>query len=141
MPRPDFDKLRDHLLRAGVAPRQVIGMISELFEHYEDLECEAIEHGSSPSAARAEANERIGSPDTIARHVLCRPELRCWIYRYPRLARLALPIACVALLPLAPLYAGAANVPAIARWCACLLLSALVTAAMLLAMQIAIVIS
>jgi hypothetical protein len=141
MPDPDFGSLRDHLLRSGVAPRHVLRTISELTDHYEDLEREAIERGLPPPEARQLANERIGATRTIAQHVLHRPELKSWVYRYPQLARVALPLAYVMLLPVIPLYAGIANAPAIARWFSCLLLSALVTAAMLLAMQISIAIS
>lgn len=141
MPDPNFDSLRDRLLRSGVAPRHVLRTIAELTDHYEDLEREAIERGLPSSEASQRAIEKIGSASTIAVHVLSRPELKSWIYRYPQLARVALPLAYVMLLPVIPLYAGIANAPAIARWFSCFLLSALVTAAMLLAMQISIAIS
>ena len=141
MPKADFNMLRDHLLDSGVAPRHVVRIISELADHHADLEVEAIRHGLTPDTAAAQATERIGATRTIAFHVLRRPELRCWIHRYPRLARLLLPIAYVALLPIAPVYAGVANARLIARWCACLLLSGIITAAMLLALQISIALS
>ena len=64
-----------------------------------------------------------------------------WIYRYPRVARIVLPMAYVAVLPLAPVQAGMANAGLLARWGAALMLSAGVTAAMLLAMQLAIVLT
>lgn len=133
--------LRDHLLDSGVAPRHVIRIISELSDHHQDLELEALDHGYQAEEANAQATKRIGAPTTIALHVLERPELRCWAHRYPRLARLVLPVVYVAMLPLAPVYAGIANAPAIVRWCSCLFLSALVTAVMLLFMQISIAIS
>ncbi len=74
----------------------------------------------------------------IARQMLARTELKLWVYRYPRLARFYLPIAYLLLLPAAPVFAGAENATAIARWGTSLMVSAAVTAAMLLLMQIAI---
>lgn len=141
MPEADFNALRDQLLDSGVAPRHVVRIISELSDHREDLELEALDRGYEPDAAKAQSEERIGTSQTIALHVLRQPELRCWIHRYPRLARLALPVAYVTMLPLSPIYAGIANAPAVVRWCACLFLSAVVTAAMLLVMQVSIAVS
>jgi hypothetical protein len=63
------------------------------------------------------------------------------MHRCPRLARLVLPVAYVVMLPLAPVYAGVANAPIIARWCTCLFLSGLITAAMFLVMQFSIALS
>jgi hypothetical protein len=63
------------------------------------------------------------------------------MHRCPRLARLVLPVAYVVMLPLAPAYAGVANAPIIARWCTCLFLSGLITAAMFLVMQFSIALS
>ncbi|MEQ9562518.1 MAG: hypothetical protein RLN69_08365, partial [Woeseiaceae bacterium] len=65
-----------------------------------------------------------------------RSELRSWIYRYPGLARIILPVAWIVLLPATPVFVGVAHVTSILRWSACLLLSALVTAAMMLIMQL-----
>ena len=141
MPRADYNMLRDQLLESGVAPRHVIRIISELTDHHEDLEFEAMRHGSTPESAATQASKRMGTKTLIAAQVVGRPELKCWFYRYPRLARLLLPVAYVAMLPLAPIHAGVANAPVIVRWCACLMLSAVVTAAMLLLMQISIALS
>lgn len=141
MPKANFNVLRDHLLERGVAPRHVVRIIAELSDHHEDLELEALRQGCDGQAARTQASERIGPNQIIAEHVLRRPELKCWVHRFPRIARLVLPIAYVAMLPLAPIYAGIANAPVIVRWCACLLLSAVITAAMMLVMQISIAVS
>lgn len=141
MPKSDFNVLRDHLLESGVAPRHVVRIISELSDHHEDLELEAMQHGCDRKTAIAQAKNRLGASETIAIHVLKRPELRCWMHRYPRLAQLVLPVAYVAMLPLAPVYAGVANAPIIARWCASLFLSGLITAAMFLVMQFSIALS
>lgn len=141
MPESGFDILRDHLLESGVAPRHVSRIVSELYDHQADLEREAIEHGLSADLAAVRARQLLGTDATIAAHVLSRPELKSWMHRYPHVARLILPVAYVAILPLAPIHASVANAPAIVRWVACLMLSALVTAALLLAMQMSIALS
>jgi len=141
MPRPHFDRLRDHLLQSGVASRHVIRFVSELSDHHEDLEDEAMQYGLCPESASTQASDRIGSDRVLAAGMLNRPELKCWFHRYPRLASLLLPVAYVAILPLAPVFAGITNATAIVRWCACLMLSAVITAAMLLVMHFSIALS
>lgn len=139
MPEPDFDRLRDRLLNSGVAPRHVIRIVAELSDHFEDLESEAIQHGLSCDAAKIQAGNRIGALNTIAQQVLSRRELKRWPYRFPQLARVVMPLVYVMMLPAAPIYVGIARAPAIARWCTCLALSGVITAGMLLVLQIAIV--
>jgi hypothetical protein len=67
-----------------------------------------------------------------------RPELRSWAWQHPRLAMAVYPLACVAVLPVVPLIAGVVNAPVLARWAGCAVLSGLVTAAMLLVLQLVI---
>ena len=141
MPDPDFDRLRDRLLRSGVAPQHVTRAVSELRDHLEDLESEAAEFGLSQNAARVQAGERIGAIESIAKQYQNKPELKCWIYRYPQTARIVLPLAYVMLLPAILIFAGIDNAQLIARWCACLVISAFVTAAILLVMQLSIAIT
>ncbi len=141
MPNPDFDELRDRLLGSGVAPRHVVRAISELRDHFEDIESEVTEHGVPRKAAMVQASQRIGAIESIAQQYLSRPELQCWGYRHPRMARVILPIAYVMILPAIPIHAGVENAPFIARWCASLLASALVTATMLLVMHMSIAIT
>jgi hypothetical protein len=74
----------------------------------------------------------------LARKIAGIPELRTWAYRYPRIARVYYPIACVLLLPAVPVFAGLAQPMILARWGMALLLGAIVTAAMFLGMQLAI---
>lgn len=138
MPEQSFDELRSTLLNSGIAPRHVKRTIAELQDHLEDLENEARSNGIAPIEASAYAETRIGAHKLIARHMLAKTELKMWIYRYPRIARLYLPVAYLLLLPMAPVFAGAENASAIARWSTSLIVSAAVTAAMLLLMQIAI---
>jgi len=141
MPDRDLDKLRTQLLESGVLPGHVARLVSELSDHYDDLEADAMRDGLSREAARKRAAARMGDTTLIVEHVLCEPELKCWFYRYPRLARVAMPMAYCLLLPAAPFFAGVAHAPAIGRWLACLTLSGLVTATMFLLMQIAIVLT
>ncbi len=138
MPEQSFDELRSYLLHSGISPRHVKRTIAELHDHFEDLENEARSNGVAPIEASAFAETRLGEHKLIARQMLARTELKVWVYRYPRIARLYLPVAYLLLLPAAPVFAGAENASAIARWGTSLMVSAAVTAAMLLLMQIAI---
>lgn len=141
MPDLDVDRFRRQLLESGVAPRHVGRVVAELSDHLEDLEIEAMRQGRCREEARADAIERFGDVSIIADHVLSRPEFKCWLYRFPHLARIVLPIAYLLVLPAAPIYAGVAHAPTIGRWCACLIVSGLVTSGMMLMMQIAITLS
>lgn len=132
------DKLRQRLLCGGVAPRHVARAVQELRDHFEDLESEAISQGLSDQAANKYATRNIGGGEQITELYFSRRELKCWSFRHQRLAIVILPIAYVLMLPTVPVAACATNAPAIARWCTCLLLSAFVTAGMLLAMQFSI---
>jgi len=133
-----FDDLRRSLLESGVAPRHVRRLVLELHDHCDDLRREALSAGCDPAAATARAVRRLGDQQVLARKMVNIPELRTWAYRYPRLARVYYPIAYAMLLPAAPLFAGMAQPSLVARWGTALLLSATVTAAMFLGMQLAI---
>ena len=136
-----FRAFSRRLLDSGVSPKVVSRIVIELQDHYDDLIDEAIANGEPLSQAREAAVTRIGDPGMIAEQILETPELRSWIYRYPRIARVYLPIAYALLLPAAPVFAGMANPGVVMRWSAALMLSAGVTAAMLLSMQLAIVLT
>ena len=138
MHRPDFDALRAGLLRAGVAPRNVRRAMLELGEHYDDLVDEALAAGMDPSDAEHQARRALGDLECIAAEIAARPELRGWAWQHPRLALIVYPVACIAVLPALPLIAGVANAPALARWIGCAFLGGLVTATMLLVMQLVI---
>ena len=138
MPEQTFAELRRYLLESGISPRHVNRTIAELNDHFDDLRLEARSNGLSPSDASTFAETHIGEHKLIAQNILARTELKLWVYRYPRVARLYLPIAYLLLLPAAPVFAGAENVSAIARWGTSVMVSAAVTATMLLLMQIAI---
>jgi hypothetical protein len=137
----DLDRLRGRLLDAGIAPRFVARAVAELRDHVDDIKHEAAENGLSYEAADGHAIERVGAMEAIAEHYLHRPEMRCWFYRYPRLARVVLPVAYAFLLPTLPIHAGIRHAPSMGKWCASLLLGGLVTLAMLLIMQITIMLA
>lgn len=138
MPEPDFEELRRHLLNSGISPRFVRRTVDELREHYDDLKLDLAEQGASAHEAAHIAAEQLGQLDVIAAHIKGRLELHRWSYRYPSIGRIALPVMCVAALPIAPIMAGANHAQALARWGAILALSALVTASLFLAMQLSI---
>ena len=125
-----FNSLQKKLLDSGVAPIHVERTISELRDHFADLE---EEYGSVD-----EVVARLGDPRDIASQVIAHDEFKSWTYRYPKLARLYLPCAYVLLLPASPLFAGAANPNLIWRWGMSLLMSAGVTAAMFRILQLSI---
>ncbi len=135
---PDFDELGRDLLSAGVAPRHVVRAIIEISEHVEDIAAELIERGATPESAVSLARERIGAVESIKEQYMCQPQLKCWSHRHPQMARLIGSVEHALLLPAMPVSAMTAAGPAIARWCACVVLSAAVTASLLLVMQVTI---
>jgi hypothetical protein len=68
-----------------------------------------------------------------------RRELKTWAFRYPHLAMVVYPIACIAVLPAVPVFVGIANRTVLMRWGASLLAGGFVTAMMLLIMQLSII--
>lgn len=138
MPGPDLRKLRSRLLQSGVAPRYVKRAELELSEHFDDLVDSGMESGMGRPEAERQATLALGDFDLIAADICSRRELRSWASSYPRLALVFYPIACVAVLPAVPILAGVANASNVGRWIACVLMSGLVTAAMLLVLQLSI---
>ncbi|MCI0518197.1 MAG: hypothetical protein L0Y45_10230, partial [Woeseiaceae bacterium] len=87
MSRPDFDRMWNDLLRSGVAAGVAARTVAELRDHYDDIEEEALAAGDAPEAAGEFATRRLGQPDVLIAAIVSRQELRSWMYRYPRLAR------------------------------------------------------
>lgn len=141
MQRRELDGFRVALLRSGVAPRNVRRAAMELGDHYQDLFEAARVSGVDAAEADRQARARLGDLDSIAAEIAARPELQSWAWKHPRLAVLFYPLACAAVLPAVPLIAGVAHAPALARWIGCAILSGLVTATMLLLMQLVITLS
>ncbi len=133
-----FTELRTELLESGIAPRHVSRIVAELDDHLEDLKQEALDDGRTIDEAAAIAKRRIGNQQKIASRMLELTEFKTWVHRYPRVARVYLPLVYVLLLPVAPVFAGFANPGKVFRWGAALMLSAGVTAAMFLSMQLVI---
>lgn len=138
MPDGRLKAFEQQLLRAGVTPAHAKRSALEIREHLEDLRDEGVCKGLTEAQAASIANNQMGDLQLIADDIIGRAELKTWTYRYPRAATVVLPVAYLALLPTKPLFAGVENAPLIARWGACLLLGACVTAAMFLAMQLSI---
>ena len=138
MPEPDFNRLREMLFDAGIAPRHTRRTVLELSEHYADLKEDLIRQGLDGRRAESEASRQLGPLDEIARVIRTRPELRCWAYRSPRIGRVVLPIAWAVALPVTPIVASIEYAPAIARWGAIVSLSAAITAAMFLILELSI---
>jgi len=138
---PDFARLQHRLLRAGLAPRHVRRTVTELQEHYDDIVAAEREAGSDRATARSIANQELGNLEAVYIAMRARPELRSWAFRYPRVAMLVYPLTCLALLPVAPVFAGVAHAPQIARWGICMMSGALITAGMFLLLQLSILLT
>ena len=138
MPELELHQFEQYLLRAGVARRFATRASLEIRDHFDDLVCDARADGMTESQAKDCAADRLGYLRDIADAMLCRPELRVWTQRYPKLARICLPVAYIALLPTTPLFAGVARAQDLARWGVCMMLGAAITAVMLLVMQFSI---
>lgn len=110
MRRQAMDVYAAGLTAAGLPPSRVERLLRELEDHYADLA-------------------------DVARSL---PELRGWAFRYPLVALLVYPLTCLAVLPAVPVLAGVAHASQIGRWVASIALSGLVTATLLLVLQLAI---
>jgi len=141
MAKRPFKDFECHLLNRGVAPRHVRRITNELIDHLEDLRIEALEDGLPADQAQQQAANRLGDPKLIAERILENAEFKTWVYRYPRVARMYLPVAYVLLVPAIPVLAGIRNPATVVRWGAALMLSGAVTAAMFLFMQLSIVLT
>ena len=131
-----FSTIQRQLQNSGVSVKYINRTIDELSDHLQDIRDE----NKGQPVTFQQAVDRLGEPRIIVQQLASRTELRSWIYRYPRLARIYLPIAWVLLLPVAPIFAGVANPSFTLRWSAALLFSALVTATLLRIMELSIAI-
>lgn len=133
---PDFEQFAEQLRRAGVARRVIGRSVDELGEHYDALVCEIQARGVDRDAAKTEAAQRLGDLQLIARQIAARSELKCWYFRWPLLARIALPVACFAVLPVTPVIAGVQHASGLLRWSCCLLMGGVVTVLLIGIMQL-----
>ena len=135
---PEFRVFAKRLLDAGIAPKHVHRTVNEMRDHYEDLVEAGVNQGLRRSAAHEQALEQLGQVDDLVHEMTSHPELKSWASRYPRTAIVVYPLACLAVLPAVPVFAGVANASLLARWGASLIAAGLVTAGILLILQLSI---
>lgn len=87
-----FEDLSRRLLRAGIAPRHVQRLITELEAHFSDLVTELRSTGLPPAESESQAAVRLGTDDVLAANILARPELQSWARQWPWLAFVLLPL-------------------------------------------------
>jgi hypothetical protein len=138
MPRPDLAQLQKDLLRAGIAPKRVARTVAELDDHFADLVAAGIEEGCDSVTAETQALQVLGDLQEVTAAMNQQPQLKGWAWRWPRLALVVYPLACVAALPAVPVHVGIENASHLARWLACFVLGAFVTALMFLILQLSI---
>ncbi len=138
MHKPEFRVLAERLTDVGIAPRHVRRTVGEIRDHYEDLVEAGLEQGLQRDAAHEQALHELGQVDDLVQEMAAHPELKSWASRYPRTAIVVYPLACLAALPAVPVAAGVANASLLARWGASLVAAGLVTAGMLLVLQLSI---
>ena len=138
MPKPNFKRFQEDLRHSGVASRHVKRSLMELNDHFDDLVTDELEHGADLDTAERRACKSLGNLQSIALDISSRPELSCWAFRYPRLAMVGYPLMCAAVIPAYPVIAGIAHAPILARWGASVLLGGVITAALMLIMQLSI---
>lgn len=87
-----LQRMRFQLIRGGVAPKFVKRTLTELDAHYHDLKNHAIADGLPEREASAKANSAIGDEKTLVAEFLNKPELKSWLWRYPKSIFLLLPL-------------------------------------------------
>ena len=138
MRKPEFRVFARRLIDAGIAPKHVHRTVHEMRDHYEDLVEAGIDQGLRQTAAHEQALRQLGQVDDLVQQMASHPELKSWASRYPRTAIVVYPLACLAALPAVPVVAGVAHASMLARWGASLVAAGLVTAGMLLILQLSI---
>jgi len=78
-----LNELREHLLRAGVAPRHVRRYLAELADHLADLHSEEERAGRSEVDAQSAALARLGSMDDLAKAMIEQRQFQTWSSRAP----------------------------------------------------------
>jgi hypothetical protein len=93
-----FPSLAERLLRAGVSPRRIGRLLSEIEAHFDDVVTELQASGLSRAESEAQAEARLGPDDAFVAGILARPELRSWARRWPWAAFVVFPLLGFALL-------------------------------------------
>lgn len=141
MSRPDFGYFLEGLLDQGIAAARARRVTRELADHFDDLCRQRMACGHSQPDAEAWAADRLGDTALISRDLVSRRELKSWAYRYPRFAVFVLPAAWWMLQPAVPFVRGAAYAQSAARWLVCGAAAALITASMMLVLQLTITVA
>jgi hypothetical protein len=79
----EFESLRERLLRAGVAPRNVRRYLTELREHLADLTAHERASGHDAREAAIRARAALGDDETLSHAMLARPGARSLSARAP----------------------------------------------------------
>jgi len=124
--------IRKELERECIAPEYIDRTLDELRMHFEDVRDELAGAGRSSSAAERDALARLGHGHTVALAASAYPGLKAWWKRYPHLAAVVYPLACLAVLPAVPVLAGRQHAPLLGRWILSAAASGVVTAALFL---------
>ena len=106
--------------------------MAELYDHYEDLEAEALEAGCTPDEASAEAIGRLGSGHALAEEILRYPEFRSWAFRWPWVPAVLRQLVILTSLVSVPVLVAVSRSPVIVRWCVSAGLATLLTGGLLL---------
>ncbi len=135
---PDFTTLAARLIDTGISPRHAHRTVNEVRDHFDDLVDAAVDSGADSRRARRQAAKQFGSLDDFVADMASRRELKTWAFRHPRIAVIVYPLACLAVLPAAPVMVGIAHAPAVLRWGTSLLAAGFVTATIFLVLQLSI---
>jgi hypothetical protein len=91
-----FDKLRERLLRAGIAPRHVRRYLAELTDHWADLTAEEQQAGRSRADAESAALTRLGEIDRLAKAIIDKRQFQSISARAPWLIFGLVPLCLLA---------------------------------------------
>ena len=128
----ELKALRRELIRGGVSSALVTRTMAELYDHYEDLEAEALEAGCSAEEASSEAIGRLGSGHALAEEILRYPEFRSWAFRWPWVPAVLRQLVILTSLASVPVLVVVSRGPVIVRWCVSAGLATLLTGGLLL---------
>ena len=106
--------------------------MAELYDHYEDLEVEALEAGCSAEEASIEAIGRLGSGHALAEEILRYPEFKSWAFRWPWVPAVLRQLVILTSLASVPVLVVVSRGPVIVRWCVSAGLATLLTGGLLL---------
>ena len=130
--RAEFRHLQRLLLTGGVSSAVVARTMAELYDHYEDLEAEALESGCSQAEASTEALQRLGEARVLAEEILRHPEFKSWAFRWAWVPAVLRRFVILMFLVSTPVLVVVARGPVIVRWCVSTGLAMLVTGGLLL---------